>query len=97
MTSNNPLSPVLLILGAGPRIGQSVANAFAAKGYRVAVAARSLSPENSTADKLFIKADLSDPASISDIFAKVKELFGPPSVVVYNGSSETLQSPLSPF
>jgi NAD(P)-dependent dehydrogenase (short-subunit alcohol dehydrogenase family) len=78
-------SPVILILGAGPKIGQSVAGAFAAKGYKVAVAARSI--ENGIGDNgyLGIKLDLSVPANVESAFTTVTEKLGIPSVVVYNG------------
>lgn len=79
-------SPVALILGAGSNIGQNVARAFAAKGYRVALAARSLKEEDSTPGQLHVQSDFSDPTSVSKCFAKVKERFGSPSVVVYNGT-----------
>ena len=78
-------SPVILILGSGPNVGQSVARAFAAKGYKVAVASRTSKEEDSTADQVNISSDLSDPDSVTKIFSKVKELLGLPSVVVYNG------------
>ena len=78
-------SPVILILGSGPNIGQHVARAFAAKGYKVALASRRLKEENSTADQVNISSDLSDPDSVTRVFSKVKALLGFPSVVVYNG------------
>jgi NAD(P)-dependent dehydrogenase (short-subunit alcohol dehydrogenase family) len=78
-------SPILLILGSGPRIGKTVASTFAAKGYKIALAARSVDEEASTSNKLNIKADLSDPSCIPAVFAKVKETLGPPTVIVYNG------------
>ena len=79
-------SPILLILGSGPNIGKHVARAFAAKGYKVALASRKPNEESSTADQVHISSDLSDPNSVPGVFAKVKEtLGGPPSVVVYNG------------
>ena len=83
-------SPVLLILGAGSNVGQSVAQAFAAKGYKIALVSRSLKEEESTQDQLNISADLSDPDSIIQIFSKVKESLGLPSVVVYNGGNSAL-------
>ncbi len=82
MTSSHP---VALILGAGANVGQSVVEAFTAKGYKVAAVARSLKEEESTADKLLLRGDFSDPASIKDIFSKVRSQLGPPHVVVYNG------------
>lgn len=79
-------SPVALILGAGSNIGQNVARAFAAKGYKVALAARSLKEEDSTPEQLHVQSDFSDPNSVSKSFARVRERFGAPSVVVYNGT-----------
>ncbi|KAL8853367.1 MAG: hypothetical protein Q9221_001843 [Calogaya cf. arnoldii] len=53
-------SPVILILGAGPNIGQHVAQAFAAKGYKIALTSRKAKDE-STGEQLNISSDLSDP------------------------------------
>lgn len=78
-------SPVALILGAGANIGQAVIKAFEAKGYRTAVAARSIKEEDSTSTQLNIRSDFSDPASIARVFSKVESTFGYPHVVVYNG------------
>jgi len=78
-------SKVVLILGAGANIGKSTAAVFASNGYKLALAARSLKPEDSTANQLHIKADFSDPSSIAKIFEDVKAKFGAPSVVIYNG------------
>ncbi|EOO01327.1 putative short-chain dehydrogenases protein [Phaeoacremonium minimum UCRPA7] len=90
-------SPVALILGAGANVGQNVARAFAAKGYKIALAARSLKEEDSTADQLHIRADFSDPASVVDIFAKVKAQLGSPYVVVYNAAAATRLDPKNPL
>ena len=78
-------SPVILVLGAGPNIGRSVARAFAAKGYKVALASRSQKEDHDLTDQLNISSDLSDPESVIKVFSKVKESLGHPSVVVYNG------------
>lgn len=78
-------SPVVLILGAGSNVGQHVARAFAAKNYKVALVARKLKEEESTPNQLHIPGDLSNPNAVVDAFTKVKEVFGHPSVVVYNG------------
>ena len=78
-------SPVLLILGSGANIGQHVARTFAAKGYKVALASRSLKTQDSSADQLHIASDLADPESVAGVFSKVKASLGQPSVVVYNG------------
>lgn len=88
-------SPVVLILGAGPTIGHAVARTFASKGYKVALAARSLKEADSTDNQLNITSDFSKTDDVVNAFAKVKEVFGIPSVVVYNGkpSSPTVPSP----
>jgi NAD(P)-dependent dehydrogenase (short-subunit alcohol dehydrogenase family) len=78
-------SPVILILGAGSRVGKSVAQAFSAKGYKVALAARSLKEADSTADQVNIAVDLSDPKAVATAFSKVESALGVPSVIVYNG------------
>jgi NAD(P)-dependent dehydrogenase (short-subunit alcohol dehydrogenase family) len=85
--------PVLFILGAGPKIGLSVGQAFAAKGYKVALAARSLTEGLGEDGFLRFKIDLAspDPAGIQKAFAKVTEKFGIPSVVVYNGTYPSFQ------
>jgi short-subunit dehydrogenase len=83
--SSTTTTPILLLLGAGPRIGKSVATAFASKGYKIALVARSLREEESTPNQLLIKADLSDPTSMPSIFSKVKEVLGLPTVIIYNG------------
>ncbi|KFY49125.1 hypothetical protein V495_00713 [Pseudogymnoascus sp. VKM F-4514 (FW-929)] len=90
-------SPVILILGSGPNIGKHVARAFAAKGYKVALASRSLKEADSTADQLNISSDFTDPESITKAFSKVKSLLGPPSVVVYNAASAKLNDPKDPL
>lgn len=80
-------SPVLFILGAGPKIGTSVAQVFAAKGYKVALAARSLQDGLSVEGYLHLKLDLANTANIPAAFEKVNKELGIPSVVVYNGNS----------
>jgi NAD(P)-dependent dehydrogenase (short-subunit alcohol dehydrogenase family) len=78
-------APVIFILGAGPKIGLSVAGAFAAKGYKVALAARSLQDGLGEDGHLRLNIDLENPSKVRDAFDKVKAKFGIPEVVVYNG------------
>lgn len=80
-------SPVILILGAGPNIGQSVAQTFASKGYKVALAARSVKEADSTTNQLNIRSDFANSDDVVNAFTKVKKALGVPSVVVYNGKS----------
>lgn len=77
-------APVVLVLGAGSRVGQEVAKAFAAKGYKVALTARRLKEEDSTDGQLHIASDLSDTKNVIAAFDKTKAKLGIPSVVVYN-------------
>ena len=78
-------SPIILILGAGPRIGRSVAKAFAAKGYKVALASRKASNATNNANEFHVQSDFADPGAVVNAFSEVKALLGIPSVVVYNG------------
>ncbi|RKK13380.1 hypothetical protein BFJ66_g14383 [Fusarium oxysporum f. sp. cepae] len=80
-------SPIVLILGSGPNIGQCVARKFASEGFRVAIASRSQKEADSTDKQLNIKTDLTKPLEVADAFSKVKTTFGTPSVVVYNASA----------
>ncbi|KAF4612843.1 hypothetical protein G7Y89_g15530 [Cudoniella acicularis] len=90
-------SPVILILGSGPNVGQHVAQAFAEKGYKVALASRRLKEEDDTADQVNISSDLSDPESVVGVFSKVKALLGLPSVVVYNAGAATANNAKNPL
>ncbi|RSM03605.1 hypothetical protein CDV31_010402 [Fusarium ambrosium] len=83
-------NPVLLILGAGPRIGASVAEKFALNGYKVAIASRSGTDSKNEEGILSLKVDLGKPDSIPGIFEAAKTEFqAAPSVVVYNAPAFT--------
>lgn len=79
------MSPIILILGSGANVGQHVARAFAAKSYKVALASRRQKEDSNNADEATFSSDLSDPAAVVNLFAKVEATLGIPSVVVYNG------------
>jgi hypothetical protein len=76
---------VALILGSGPNVGRHVSRAFAAKGYKVALASRSLKKPDDAAGLTHFRVELSNPVSIPELFTKVEHDLGAPSVVVYNG------------
>ena len=83
--------PVALILGSGPRVGAAVAKQFATTGYSVAIASRKATEGKSAEGYLSVKADLSNPSSIPEIFDTVKTEFkNAPSVVVYNAAAFTM-------
>ncbi|KAJ5144743.1 hypothetical protein N7448_002135 [Penicillium atrosanguineum] len=90
-------APVVLILGSGSNVGNHVAQTFAAKGYQVALASRSLKEEDSTADHLHISSDFSDPESVIMTFSRVRELLGTPGVVVYNAAAATFNDANDPL
>ncbi|KAF4837359.1 hypothetical protein CGCTS75_v001389 [Colletotrichum tropicale] len=84
--------PVLLILGAGSRVGASIAKHFSSAGYAIALVSRS-APSPPAVDPstsfLRVRADLSVPAQVSAAFAAVRAHFGgaAPRVVVYNAAT----------
>lgn len=81
---------VVLILGAGPRVGTSVAAAFARDSYLVAIASRSGTGGKTPEGFLSLKVDLAEPESIPGLFDAVKTEFNTaPNVVVYNGAALT--------
>lgn len=83
-------TPVVLILGSGPRIGAAVAKQFASTGYSVAIVSRKATGGKTAEGYLSIQADLSNPSTIPGIFAVVqKEYQAAPSVVVYNAAALT--------
>src|ERR1700761_871916 len=84
---------VVLILGAGPRIGISVAKKFSSQGYKVAIVSRSGSGASTapTEGFLSLKADFTKPGSIPALFNAVEsEFHAPPSVIVYNAGARTV-------
>ncbi|CAO2648461.1 Nn.00g077280.m01.CDS01 [Neocucurbitaria sp. VM-36] len=76
----------VLILGAGPNIGTGVAEQFALQGYKVVLTSRK-QHENTNPTYSYVHGDLADPKSVVDIFAQVRDLYGEPSVVVYNAGA----------
>ncbi|KAH9893102.1 NAD(P)-binding protein [Xylariomycetidae sp. FL2044] len=70
------------MIGAGARVGKSCADAFAAAGYRVAIASRTEKPELSKYK--FFAYDAEKPDTTVDLFCKVRAEVGVPSVVIYN-------------
>lgn len=83
-------NPVVIILGAGPRIGASVSQKFASLGYKVATVSRKGTDNKNAEGILSLKADFSKPDSIPALFETVKAEFGSfPSVVIYNAATLT--------
>ena len=91
--------PILLILGAGPRLGSSIASKFASQNFKVVLASRSLSDGVYSPEGYFqLSADLSNPGCIPHVFSDIKAHFGaPPTIVVYNGAERLTNLPEDPF
>jgi NAD(P)-dependent dehydrogenase (short-subunit alcohol dehydrogenase family) len=75
---------IAIVTGAGSGIGKYVAVGLAQKGYSVVLAGRRKEPLEATAlevrqansQALVVPADISDPSSVRDLFAKSKDAFG---------------------
>ena len=75
---------VALVTGAGSGIGKCVSLALAGAGYRVVLAGRNMETLEATAKLasennatcLPVRADVSDEASVEQLFARVEEQFG---------------------
>jgi NAD(P)-dependent dehydrogenase (short-subunit alcohol dehydrogenase family) len=83
-------TPIVLILGTGPRVGAAICKTFAADGYKIATASRKGSESKSDDGILSIKADFTQPESIPSVFDSIKAKFGAaPSIVIYNAATFT--------
>jgi len=75
---------IALVTGAGSGIGKQISLALLREGYAVVLAGRRQEPLEETvkaagefgANALVVPADVSDPASVKNLFAKTKEKFG---------------------
>jgi NAD(P)-dependent dehydrogenase (short-subunit alcohol dehydrogenase family) len=95
-------SPLLLVLGAGPGLGLSVARRFGREGFAVALAGQSaedmqpvvdaLTAEGITASGLGV--DLTDPSAVNDLVSSVGEEAGRIDVLHFNPSAWREKDPL---
>ncbi|OWT63650.1 SDR family oxidoreductase [Candidimonas nitroreducens] len=80
----NSAAKVALVTGAGSGIGKAIALALMRHGYAVVLAGRRLEPLQAVAAQgaeqgaraLAISADISDPASVQALFARIRAGFG---------------------
>jgi 3-oxoacyl-[acyl-carrier protein] reductase len=70
-----------LVTGGNRGIGRAIATELVARGYRVAVTARSGEGPEGT---LTVRADVTDGAALDAAFAEIEEKLGPVEVVVAN-------------
>jgi NAD(P)-dependent dehydrogenase (short-subunit alcohol dehydrogenase family) len=84
------VKPIVLILGAGPRVGSSVAEKFDSNGYQVVLVSRSGTGTKTDKGFFSLKGDFTKPESIPALFEKVKaEFHTPPTVIIYNAMALT--------
>lgn len=75
--------PGVVVIGAGPGIGQAVGRRFAREGLPVALISRRLADVEGV---LALTADTTDEAGLTSALDKVVTEFGAPDVVVYNAA-----------
>jgi NAD(P)-dependent dehydrogenase (short-subunit alcohol dehydrogenase family) len=93
---------IAIVTGAGSGIGKYVAVALAQNGYSVVLAGRRQQPLEATAlevrqansQALVIPADVSDPASVRELFAKTKDAFGRLDLLFNNAGISSRAMPL---
>ncbi|KAI1097743.1 NAD(P)-binding protein [Jackrogersella minutella] len=86
--------PTAFIIGAGPNVGQAVAETFAAAGFQVAVASRTPKLDAKFRHYVF---DGSKPETLPAVFEKVSADLGVPSVVIYNAYKGKVETADNPF
>src|SRR6185369_7722042 len=98
----NPPVKSALITGAGSGIGRQVALALLREGYSVALAGRRqdtleavvLESKETGSQTLVVPTNVSDPASVHFLFAKIKETFGRLDLLFNNAEIAAATKPL---
>jgi len=96
------LRKVAVVTGAGTGIGKYTALALLREGYSVALAGRRVEPLEMTVKEagpygsqaLVVPTDVSDPASVRTLFAKMKEVFGRLDLLFNNAGTGAPAVPL---
>jgi NAD(P)-dependent dehydrogenase (short-subunit alcohol dehydrogenase family) len=96
------MTRIALITGAGSGIGRATALALLKEGYSVALTGRRLDALEQTAAAagtdaaraLAVPADVSDPASVQELFEKVKQTFGRLDLLFNNAGTGAPAIPL---
>ncbi len=90
---------IALVTGAGKGIGAACAQALSEAGCRVALLSRSIDDLERVAaslpgESLVVPADVTDPAALDAVFARVEQEWGPVEVLVVNAGAGA-SSPLA--
>ena len=80
------MKKVCVVIGVGPGNGAAISRKFSEAGYRVALLARSLEFTSTLAKELdgalAVACDVTDEASVSEAFSRVREKLGDRKSVV---------------
>jgi len=101
-SSPQAVSKIAIVTGAGSGIGRAVAVALAHQGYSVVLAGRrkelleatALETRQANSQTLAVTADVSDPASVRELFAKTKDAFGRLDLLFNNAGTSGRAIPL---
>ena len=95
--ANKTSKPVIAVVGAGPGIGEAVARQFVAKGFTVALLARTeeklqkmsigINQEYGQGSAAYYITDLRDESSVIASFKNIRAQQGPVNVLVYNAGA----------
>jgi NAD(P)-dependent dehydrogenase (short-subunit alcohol dehydrogenase family) len=96
------VSKVAIVTGAGTGIGKAVALAFLKEGFRVVLAGRRLEPLTAAvteaglpaAQSLVVPTDVTQPDSVSALFARTRDTFGRLDVLFNNAGANAPGVPL---
>ena len=97
MSHNGQKKPVIVVVGAGPGIGEAVARRFAAEGYAVALLARTEDKLKTMAQGIdndfgagtarYYITDLRVEEQVISSFSSIRNQLGPVQVLVYNAGA----------
>jgi short-subunit dehydrogenase len=81
------MPPSIVVFGAGPGLGRSVARRYARSGYTVVLVARRQAPLKELAAELAGTADLSDTGAVPQLAAQIRGAVGDPGALYYGVSA----------
>lgn len=92
------MSKVGIIFGTGSNVGLLVAKKLTGKGFKVVTVSRkSVGPAGKLQNHIHLKADLGNLSAVSEVFSRVRELYGEPNLVIYNAAAYSVTDPNNAF